>query len=78
MRLNKQWLDYLSLTFQSILNVDIAIRSRELNLNEQRERERDRRCDVVNVNFSSKENLLVLHSELIQMILILDIFLVNE
>lgn len=78
MRLNKQWLDYLSLTFQSILNVDIAIRSRELNLNEQRERERDRRCDVVNVNFSSKENLLVLRSELIQMILILDIFLVNE
>lgn len=41
MRLNKQWLDYLSLTFQSILNVDIAIRSRELNLNEQRERERE-------------------------------------
>lgn len=43
-----------------------------------RERERDRRCNVVNVNFSSKENLLVLRSELIQMILILDIFLVNE
>lgn len=45
MRLNKQWLDYLSLTFQSILNVDIAIRSRELNLNEQRERERDRESE---------------------------------
>lgn len=37
MRLNKQWLDYLSLTFQSILNVDIAIRSRGLNVNEKRE-----------------------------------------
>lgn len=40
-------------TFQSILNVDIAIRSRGLNVNGERERER--RCDVVNINLGSKE-----------------------
>lgn len=42
-------------TFQSILNVDIAIRSRGLNVNGERERERGRRCDVVNINLGSKE-----------------------
>lgn len=74
MRLNKQWLDYLSLTFQSILNVDIAIRSRGLNVNEKREEREVEDAMLLMSTSVQRGNLL----ELIQMILILAIVLVNE
>lgn len=74
MRLNKQWLDYLSLTFQSILNVDIAIRSRGLNVNEKREEREVEDAMLLMSTSVQRRNLL----ELIQMILILATFLVNE
>lgn len=74
MRLNKQWLNYLSLTFQSILNVDIAIRSRGLNVNEKREEREVEDAMLLMSTSVQRGNLL----ELIQMILILAIVLVNE
>lgn len=73
MRLNKQWLDYLSLTFQSILNVDIAIRSRGLNVNEKREEREVEDAMLLMSTSVQRGNLL----ELIQMILNLAV-LVNE
>lgn len=73
MRLNKQWLDYLSLTFQSILNVDIAIRSRGLNVNEKREEREVEEAMLLMSTSVQRGNLL----ELIQMILNLAV-LVNE
>lgn len=73
MRLNKQWLNYLSLTFQSILNVDIAIRSRGLNVNEKREEREVEDAMLLMSTSVQRGNLL----ELIQMILNLAV-LVNE